>query len=1126
MKRAYFICLFQCLTGILLFSQSNPAAPIRQGSRVISQTHTSHADPRADIGILDSYAKRLSRFAERSPGVKGLPTAASSIFEIASTHDSGGEQPMSVAVGDLNGDGKPDLVVANMSAINSYPNGEVSVLLGRGDGTFRTAATYASGGNEALSVALADLNGDGKLDLVVANGCDSSGSCENGAVGILLGNGDGTFRAPITYSSGGYLADSVVVKDVNGDGKPDIVVADLTDSTGSTGLVSVLLGNGDGTFRAAVAYGSGGINADSVAIGDLNGDGKADLVVAQCDVHNQFICIGTIGVLLGNGDGTFQAAVTCNSGGIGASSVAIGDVNGDGKLDLLVANLYVNDSGDGAVGVLLGNGDGSFQTAVLYDSGGSEAQSVALADVNGDGKPDLLVANCGGSSEACDDGNNAAVGILLGNGDGTFRPAVTYASGGLNASSVALSDVDGDGKPDLLVANRFPCTGCSYYAVGVLLGNGDGTFRAASIYGSGGSHTFSVAAGDINGDGNSDLAMALTCSDQGTCIDSAVGVLLGNGDGTFQTAVAYDSGGYDARSAVLADVRGDGKFDLIVANECAAQSNCNGAVGVLLGNGDGTFQAAATYGSGGYYANSIQVADVNGDGNPDLLVVNECSDDTCTSGNVGVLLGNGDGTFRSPVTYGSGGYYADSLAVADVNRDGNLDLLVANQCAIDSNCASSGGLAVLLGNGDGTFRPAIAYDPGGQYPWSLAVGDVNGDGKPDLVVANQCDRSGACANGSLGVLLGNGDGTFQAASSTTIPAYGFGSIVLADFNGDGKLDIASGGAILLLGNGDGTFQNFMVLGAGGFGIAVGDFNRDGKPDLAVGNVAVLLNIAGAPTSTALVSSPNPSRSDQRVTFTATVSSSRAAPAGKVTFMNGAAVLARRTLIGGTASFATTNLPAGLNRVTAVYAGNSNFRGSASAPVNQFVLAATTTTLSSSLSPSAYGQMVTFSAVVASSQAAPPDGETVTFMHCDKVLGSGILWRGSADFTTSTINVGTTAVKAVYAGDSNLAGSTSKVVSQVVGKATTTLALTSSQNPSGVGQAVTFAVNVTPSFSGTVTGAVTFYDGTTKLKTESLSGGYAEFTTSKLMSGAHIVTATYSGNASFGGSSASLTQTVR
>jgi Bacterial Ig-like domain (group 3)/Beta-propeller repeat len=188
-------------------------------------------------------------------------------------------------------------------------------------------------------------------------------------------------------------------------------------------------------------------------------------------------------------------------------------------------------------------------------------------------------------------------------------------------------------------------------------------------------------------------------------------------------------------------------------------------------------------------------------------------------------------------------------------------------------------------------------------------------------------------------------------------------------------------------------------------------------------------------------------------------------------------------------------------------------------------AVTLTTLSSSPNPSTYGQKVTFTAVVTPSLGAPPDGETVTFMKGTKVLGTGTLSGGSASFTTSTLPVGTSYIKAVYGGDSNFAGSTSKAVSQVVSKATTTTALTSSQNPSNFGQSVTFTASVAPQFSGTVEGSVTFYDGTTALKTVALSGGVAKFTTSALTSGAHSITATYNGSTSFTGSSASLTQTV-
>jgi uncharacterized membrane protein len=701
MKRSYFVCLFLCLTTLLL-SQSNPQRnPVPFVNQQLSPLAINTGDaahPPFERGLhlgqpsgISPQFLRMRRgrpFEHEAIGFQ----ATSPIFELTPMYGSGGQTSNSVVVADVNGDGKPDLVVANECASdNSNCNGSVGILLGNGDGTFQTAVTYRSGGNRVYSVAVADVNGDGKPDLVVANACANGGSyCENatlGVVGVLLGNGDGTFQAAVTYSSGGYGATSVAVADVNGDGNPDLLVGNSTDSIYSTGLVSVLLGNGDGTFKAAVTYASGGYYATSVAVADVNGDGKPDLLVA-----NQYACASpcledTVGVLLGNGDGTFQRAVAYGAGGVAAYSAAVSDVNRDGKPDLLVAVLSPNSGGNPAhsgVGVLLGNGDGTFQAAVVYDSGGYDPQSVAVADVNGDGKPDLLVANCASSSDACADGNNAAPSVLLGNGDGTFRAPVTYASSGYDATSVAVADVNGDGKPDLLAVNAYACSGsssaCSNGSVSVLLGNGDGIFWGAVIYSSGGAPAFSVAAKDVNGDGKADLVIAIRCSENGNCADSAVGVLLGNGDGTFRTAVTYGSGGYDARSAAVADVNGDGKPDLVVANACASASNCpsgGGEVGVLLGNGDGTFQAAAAYGSGGYYANSVVVADVNGDGKPDLVVVNSCTDSNCTNSNVGVLLGNGDGTFQAAVTYSSGGYGATSAAVADVNGDGKPDLLVA-----------------------------------------------------------------------------------------------------------------------------------------------------------------------------------------------------------------------------------------------------------------------------------------------------------------------------------------------------------------------------------------------------------------------------------------------------------------
>jgi hypothetical protein len=1042
--------LFLVLLSVWVFAQLHaPASGPQAGQVPLAQRYPFPPLPAGPLtpallrgaapSTPPSSAKRTRRYERRRTierQFQNMTTAASAIFLEAPTYSSGGLYASSIAVADVNGDGKLDLVVANECANdNNDCNGSVGVLMSNGDGTFQTAMTYNSGGNRVYSVAVADVNGDGKPDLVVANNCASESNC-NGTVGVLLGNGDGTFQTAMTYGSGGYDAISVTVADVNGDGKPDLVVANNCASESTcNGTVGVLLGNGDGTFRAAVTYGSGGYDATSVAVADVNGDGKPDLVVA-----NQYACAsnclnGTVGVLLGKGDGTFQTAVAYGSGGTGASSVAVVDVSGDGKPDLLVAVFSPNggsNDGHGGVGVLLGNGNGTFQSAVMYDSGGFNPQSLAVADVNGDGRTDLLVANCGGSSDDCSEGRNGAPSVLLGNGDGTFQAAVTYASGGYDATSVVVADVNGDGKPDLLAVNAYACSGtssgCSNGAVGVLLGNGNGTFRGALIYDSGGNIAFSVAVGDVNGDGKMDLLMAVRCSETGDCANSAVGILLGKGDGTFQTAITYGSGGYDARSVAVADVNGDGKPDLVVANECASESNCNGTVGVLLGDGDGTFQTAAAYGSGGYYANSVVVADVNGDGKPDLVVANLCADSNCTSATIGVLLGNGDGTFQAAVIYGSGGYYAESLAVTDVNGDGKPDLLVANQCAIDSNCGSSGALGVLLGNGDGTFRAAVTYGPGGQFPYSLAVGDVNRDGKPDLVVANQCDSSGACANGSLGVLLGNGDGTFQAASPTTIPAYGFGAIALADYNGDGNLDVASGGAVLLLGNGDGSFQSFTALGAGGFGIAVGDFNRDGKPDLAVGGVTVLLNISVFSTTTTVTSSSNPSAFRQSVTFSAMVTpKASGTPTGTVTFMNGSKILGTSPLNGGTAKLSTAALAVGRHCITAAYSGDTNFAGSTSPPLHQLVNQATTTTmLVSSVNPSTVGLSVTFSATVVPQFSGTPTG-TVTFKNGATIMGKVQLRGGRAIFNKVFKSAGAESITASYSGNANFMPSSADLI---------------------------------------------------------------------------------------------------
>jgi hypothetical protein len=249
------------------------------------------------------------------------------------------------------------------------------------------------------------------------------------------------------------------------------VGSDCVTSGCINGVVGVLLGNGDGTFQAAQNFSSGGVYAYSVAIADVNGDGKPDLLVAN--LSNTDGTIGLLGVLLGNGDGSFQTVVTYDTGGNDALSIAVADLNEDGNLDVVVANQCNNrlNCNEGVVGVLFGRGDGTFDTAVRYPSGGNDqgliVGSVEIADVNLDGKPDIVVVNQGNDI-------NASVGVLVGNGSGSFRPAITYASDGYYATSVAVADVNGDGKPDIMVANRCMTPGSACYAssdgsVGVLI---------------------------------------------------------------------------------------------------------------------------------------------------------------------------------------------------------------------------------------------------------------------------------------------------------------------------------------------------------------------------------------------------------------------------------------------------------------------------------------------------------------------------------------------------------------------------------------------------------------------------------------------------------------------------------
>ena len=617
---------------------------------------------------------------------------------------------------------------------------------------------------EPTSTAIGDFTNDGKSDVVVTT-----------AEGLLVfpGNGDGTLGAPILSSPNTNATGSIAFGHFTGGPNLDIAVADQN--------VYVMLGNGDGTFQAEVEYPGGTDVSARIATGLFNGDDHLDLV--ETDGPGK-----AIHVFLGNGDGTFVAQTPITVTGTPVD-VAVADFNGDGHPDLAVA---IGGFDGMAFQIFLGNGDGTFAPPIVVPTG-AQPTSIAAADLAANGHADVVV------------GESSGVELYRGNGNGSFQPPQTFPTTGNSVSQVLAADLDGDGLLDVVAFQPG--------ALLEILQAPDNTFAMGPGFLAAGNR---LGAGDLNGDGLPDFALP--------SFDLGLVEIVLSSPGTYLAARSV-AVGLQPLVLVAGDFDGDGQADLAVSGSGASSQSA-----VILNKG-GAFQVNPDSGLGSFLTGVA--ADVTGDGKMDLVVAD-------FSG-ITVEIGNGDGTFTPGAAF-PGPF--NSVVVADFNGDGIPDVAAFP--------GPEGGLSVFLGVGGGAFMPlAPEVFPSLPPIVSIAAGDFDGDGVPDLVVA----FSGFDVSNTVGVLLGNGDGSFHEGGSFLVGVNPF-AVSVGDFNEDGHLDVvaANGGSTnvsLLLGDGAGGFSPAVLVNVGAVpvGLAVADIDGDGHLDLATANSSAF--VGGISTSVLL-----------------------------------------------------------------------------------------------------------------------------------------------------------------------------------------------------------------------------------------------------------------------------------
>jgi hypothetical protein len=690
-----------------------------------------------------------------------------------------------LALGDMDGDGKPDLIVCVPSTIdgggNPTGNSHVYIYLGNGDGTFRAYSDFSVDPTPSIAPVVVDLNGDGHQDLlfVIAQSLGGS-SYRDYELKAYVNQGNGS---SFVGGSTVYGMELLATADLNGDGKADLITTTIPQQQGPNSGLNIMLGDGHGAFTAGAKY---AINPTLAAVGDLNRDGHMDIVAATPDKST---------ILLGNGTGTFSTAGTVNTSLFNGQTI------------------FLNPT----------------QT-IAYTN------SLFVKDVNGDGIPDILVEDMAhgiGMTNFFDEERSGLLAVFPGNGNGTFQNPRAYNIGDDLILHPILSDFYHNGHPSLFywnflsdINNPVPnLQEGSGYAV--LSSDGKGNFAGPVITTS--FDPTSIVAGDFNKDGIQDVAVV----NLGTCQTCAgrVSVFSGSGQGYLNPAKIYDIGIHNG-VITAGDVNGDGKLDLVVTrrgvlNQPAAHDSYD--LSVLLGNGDGTFLPAMNFTVLGLPASGVHspfaaLADVNHDGKLDLV------------GDWGVALGKGTGEFSAPIHLPSSIKNISSLSLADLNGDKQLDLAIATSPSADGSVPA--GIYTLYGNGTGSFAihshelHSNLTDLGG-----ILATDINGDGIPDLLFTTWLSNY-PTNTANLGIEFGSAGGTYTA--ETDIPTLSTPiQIYVSDFNRDGLPDILLSSTMAwypsteyLRGTGKGTFAPPVELPVSISALSVLNLNSDAAPDVA------------------------------------------------------------------------------------------------------------------------------------------------------------------------------------------------------------------------------------------------------------------------------------------------------